>query len=136
MNVSDFGKMASRFVKSPVVQSTAKRQYAAQAVARTEQVLAKPEPLKVSTLKNGITVASIENHGPVTTLGVVVRAGSRNESYESLGVSHMLRISAGLATKNHSYFGITRNLQQAGTGLVCTQGREHTLYSIQVLVIY
>lgn len=123
--------MASRFVKSPVVQSTAKRQYAAQAVARTEQVLAKPEPLKVSTLKNGITVASIENHGPVTTLGVVVRAGSRNESYESLGVSHMLRISAGLATKNHSYFGITRNLQQAGTGLVCTQGREHTLYSIQ-----
>jgi len=123
--------MASRFVKSPVVQSTAKRQYAAQAVAKTEHVVPKPEPLKVSTLKNGVTVASIENHGPVTSLGVIVRAGARNESHDNAGVSHMLRISAGLATKNNSAFGLTRNLQQAGSGLVCTQGREHTLYSVQ-----
>jgi ubiquinol-cytochrome c reductase core subunit 2 len=125
------GKMASRFVKSPVVQTSAKRQYAAQAVAKTEHVIPKPEGLKVSTLKNGVTVASIENHGPVTSLGVVVKAGSRNESYENAGISHMLRVSAGLATKKNTAFGITRNLQQAGTGLVCTQGREHTLYSIQ-----
>jgi len=60
-----------------------------------------------------------------------VRAGSRNETYENAGVAHMLRISAGLATKNNSAFGLTRNLQQAGSGLVCTQGREHTLYSVQ-----
>ena len=127
------GKMASRFVKSPVVQTTAKRQYAAQAVAKTEHVVPKPEALKVSTLKNGVIVASIENHGPVTSLGVVVKAGSRNESYENSGISHMLRVSAGLATKNNTAFGITRNLQQAGAGLVCTQGREHTLYSVQVV---
>jgi len=123
--------MASRFVKSPVVQTTAKRQFGAQAVAKTEHVVAKPEGLKVSTLKNGLTVASIETNGPTTTLGVVVRAGSRNETYENAGVAHMLRISAGLATKNNSAFGMTRNLQQAGSGLVCTQGREHTLYSVQ-----
>ena len=126
------GKMASRFVKSPVVQTTSKRQFAAQAVAKTEHVVAKPEPLKVSKLKNGITVAAIENHGPIASLGVVVKAGSRNEVYADAGVSHMLRISAGLATKKNSAFGITRNLQQAGTGLLCTQGREHTLYSVQV----
>jgi len=123
--------MASRFVKSPVVQTTSKRQFAAQAVAKTEHVVAKPEPLKVSKLKNGITVAAIENHGPIASLGVVVKAGSRNEVYADAGVSHMLRISAGLATKKNSAFGITRNLQQAGTGLLCTQGREHTLYSVQ-----
>jgi len=51
-------KMASRFV----VQTTAKRQFAAQAaVARTEHVVPKAEPLKVSTLKNGLTVASVGN---------------------------------------------------------------------------
>ena len=132
--VSEFDKMASRLVKSPVVQTTAKRQYAAQAMAKTEHVVAKPEALKVSKLKNGITVASIENHGPVTSMAVVVKAGARNETYENAGVSHMLRISAGLATKNHTAFGITRNLQQAGSGLVCTQGREHTMYSIQVYI--
>jgi len=123
--------MASRFVKSPVVQSTAKRQYGAQAVAKAEHTVAKPEGLKVSTLKNGVTVASIETNGPTTSLGVVVRAGSRNETYENSGVAQMLRISAGLATKSKTAFGITRSLQQAGTGLVCTQGREHTLYTIQ-----
>jgi ubiquinol-cytochrome c reductase core subunit 2 len=119
--------MASRFVSSPGL-----RNFSAQAVAKTEHVVLKPEPLKVSTLKNGVTVASVENHGPVASLGVVVKAGARNETYENAGVSHMLRICAGLATKNHSAFNITRNLQQAGSGLVSTQGREHTLYSIQV----
>jgi len=124
--------MASRIVKSPVV-AQAKRTFAAQAaVATTERELVKAEPLKVSSLKSGLTVASIENHAPVTTLGVVVKAGSRNEEYANSGISHTLRIAAGLGTKNHTAFGICRNLQQAGASLQCTQGREHTLYTIQV----
>ena len=65
--------MASRIVKSPAVQSTARRQYGQAAVARTEREFVKSEPLKVSTLPNGLTVASIENHSPVTTLGVAVK---------------------------------------------------------------
>jgi len=124
--------MASRIVKSPAVQTTAKRQFAAQAaVAKSEREIVKAEPLKVSTLKSGLNVASIENHGPVTTLGVVVKAGSRDETYENSGIAHALRIAAGLSTKNKTAFGICRNLQQAGATMVCTQGREHTLYTIQ-----
>ena len=65
--------MASRIVKSPAVQSTARRQYGQAAVARTEREFVKSEPLKVSTLPNGLTVASIENHSPVTTLGVAIK---------------------------------------------------------------
>ena len=57
-----------------VFQATAKRQFAAQAsVAKTDRELVKSEPLKVSTLSNGLTIASIENHSPVTTLGVVIK---------------------------------------------------------------
>merc|ERR1712086_76094 len=124
--------MASRIVKSPPVQTTAKRQFAAQAaVAKSERELVKSEALKVSTLKNGLNVASIENHSPVTTLGVIIKSGSRNEGYDNAGISHALRIAAGLATKNNSAFGICRNLQQAGASMVCTQGREHTLYTVQ-----
>jgi predicted Zn-dependent peptidase len=44
----------------------------------------------------------------VTTLGVVVKAGSRHEIYETSGICHVLRASAGLSTKNHTAFGITR----------------------------
>lgn len=123
--------MASRIVKSPLT-AQAKRTFAAQAaVAQTERELVKAEPLKVSSLKSGLTVASIENHAPVTTLGVVIKAGSRNEDHANSGVSHAMRIAAGLATKNNSAFGICRNLQQAGASLTCTQGREHTLYTVQ-----
>jgi len=125
--------MASRIVKSPVVQQNAKRQFAAQAaVAKVpEPTVAKAEPLKMTTLKNGLTVASIENHGPITTLGIVLKSGARNETYENMGASHAIRSAAGLATKNNSQFGITKNLQQVGASLVCTQGREHTMYTIQ-----
>ena len=63
-------------------------------MAQTERELVKAEPLKISTVKvmyahdlalildqggvnhcvqGGLTVASIENHAPVTTLGVVVK---------------------------------------------------------------
>merc|ERR1712020_405441 len=111
--------MASRIVKSPAVQSTARE-------------FVKSEPLKVSTLPNGLTVASIENHSPVTTLGVAIKAGSRNESYDNSGVSHALRVASGLATKKNSAFNICKNLQQVGASMSCTQGREHTLYSVQV----
>merc|ERR1712029_787948 len=124
--------MASRIVKSPAVQTTAKRQFAAQAsIARTEKELLKAEPLKVSTLPNGLTVASLENHSPVTTVGVVIKAGSRNEGYDNAGVSHALRIAAGMATKKNTAFGLCRNLQQVGGSMSCTQGREHTLYAVQ-----
>ena len=63
-----------RIVFALFFQATAKRQFAAQAsVAKTERELVKSEPLKVSTLSNGLTIASIENHSPVTTLGVVIK---------------------------------------------------------------
>eukprot|EP00088_Acartia_fossae_P020155 TRINITY_DN21814_c0_g1_i4.p1 TRINITY_DN21814_c0_g1~~TRINITY_DN21814_c0_g1_i4.p1 ORF type:complete len:446 (-),score=115.99 TRINITY_DN21814_c0_g1_i4:123-1460(-) len=123
--------MASRIVKSPSVQATAKRQFAAQAVATTERELVKAEPLKVSTLSNGLTVASLENHSPVSTIGVVIKAGSRNETYETAGVSHALRVASGLSTKRNTSFAICKNVQQVGGAISCTQGREHTLYAVQ-----
>ena len=85
----------------------------------------------MSTLSNGLTIASIENHSPVTTLGVVIKAGSRNESYDSAGVSHALQVASGLATKKNTAFGMVRNLQQVEGSMSCTQGREHTLYAVQ-----
>jgi len=104
---------------------------AAAAVAKAEPQSVPTEPLKVSSLKSGLTLASMDPGSPVVTLGVVVKAGARNEGYENAGISHTLRVAAGLSTKNHSSFGICRNLQQAGASLSCTQGREHTLYTIQ-----
>jgi len=113
--------------------SSSSRQMAAQAaVAKSEPKTIESEPLKVSSLANGLTVASVDENSPVTTLGVVVKAGSSNESYDNAGASHVLRVVSGMTTQTNSSFGICRNLQQLGASLTCTQGREHTLYTVQV----
>ena len=50
-------------------------------MAKTEREQIKAEPLKVSTLSNGLTIASLENHSPVTTIGVAIQARARHEGY-------------------------------------------------------
>jgi len=46
---------------------------------------------KVTTLPNGLKVATITSEHPVTSIGVFVRAGSRLESSNNAGVSFYLR---------------------------------------------
>lgn len=60
------------------------------------------------------------------------RAGSRYETAENLGASHLLRIAAGLSTKNATGFAITRNLQQVGGTLSCTSDRETVAYNVEI----
>jgi len=124
--------MASRLAKTPLLQ--AKRQLAQAAVA------AKPNELgtvsgQVQTSKaaNGVTVVSCNNGSPLTTVGVLVKAGSRNETYDSLGSAHAFANSIGLATKSHTAFGVTRNVQQMGSQISANGAREHMIFSAQVL---
>ncbi len=45
-----------------------------------------------------MTVASVENHSPLSNVSVYVRAGSRFEKYNQLGATHLLRESAYLVS--------------------------------------
>lgn len=47
-------------------------------------------------------------------------------------MSHLLRIAAGLSTKNATGFGITRSIQQVGGSLSVTSDREIIAYTIEV----
>lgn len=58
------------------------------------------------------------------------RAGSRNEQYENQGVSHLLRIAAGLSTRKSTSFGITRNIQQIGGSISVVSDRELVIYNL------
>ena len=53
---------------------------------------------QVSKLPNGLVIASLENYSPVSNVGVFVKAGSRYETVESQGVSHVLRLAANLVS--------------------------------------
>uniref|UniRef100_A0A7N8WSI2 Ubiquinol-cytochrome c reductase core protein 2a n=1 Tax=Mastacembelus armatus TaxID=205130 RepID=A0A7N8WSI2_9TELE len=56
----------------------------------------RPQNVQVSKLPNGLVIASLENYSPLSSVGVFVKAGSRYESAENQGVSHVLRLAANL----------------------------------------
>uniref|UniRef100_A0A8C2EKP1 Ubiquinol-cytochrome c reductase core protein 2a n=1 Tax=Cyprinus carpio TaxID=7962 RepID=A0A8C2EKP1_CYPCA len=87
----------------------------------------------VSKLPSGLLVASLENYSPVSKIGVFVKAGSRYETAENLGVTHILRLASNLTTKGASAFRICHGLEAVGASLSVTSSREHMVYSLDCL---
>ncbi|EZA62468.1 hypothetical protein DMN91_003930 [Ooceraea biroi] len=121
-------KMACSVVRSPVLRNPTVRHYAA-AVAAQRSCAAAPE---TQVLSNKIAVATVDNNNPVTQVSIVFRAGSRNETYDTQGLVHHLRIATGLGTCNSSSFGIISTIQQLGGTITTTTDRESIAYTLQV----
>uniref|UniRef100_A0A667WYI0 Ubiquinol-cytochrome c reductase core protein 2a n=1 Tax=Myripristis murdjan TaxID=586833 RepID=A0A667WYI0_9TELE len=75
------------------------------------------QDVQISKLPNGLVVASLENYSPLSSVGVFVKAGSRFETAENQGVSHVLRLAANLTTKGASAFKICRGMEAVGGSL-------------------
>ncbi|XP_014477322.1 PREDICTED: cytochrome b-c1 complex subunit 2, mitochondrial isoform X2 [Dinoponera quadriceps] len=121
--------MACSAVRSPLLRNHAVRHYAA--VAATQSSSAAVPELQVLP-GNKITVAAVDNNNPIAKLSIIFRAGSRNETYDTQGITHHLRVFAGLSTCRSTVFGITRNIQQLGGNLTATSDRESITYTVQV----
>lgn len=89
------------------------------------------EPVRVSKTSAGYKLATLENHSPVSRVAAVVSTGARDEAQNELGASHALRTFSGLATRNYSRFGLSRNLHQIGAELTVTSNREETVYLLE-----
>uniref|UniRef100_A0A674D838 Ubiquinol-cytochrome c reductase core protein 2a n=1 Tax=Salmo trutta TaxID=8032 RepID=A0A674D838_SALTR len=76
-----------------------------------------PQSVQMSKLPNGLVIASLENYSPVSSVGVFVKAGTRYETVENQGVSHVLRLAANLTTKGASAFRICRGVEAVGGSL-------------------
>ncbi|KAF5305630.1 hypothetical protein FQR65_LT07711 [Abscondita terminalis] len=87
--------------------------------------------VKTSTLSNKVFVAAAENKAAIARVGIVFRAGSRYETPDNFGTSHLLRIAAGTSTKGSTQFAITRNLQEACATLTCSIDRELVAYILE-----
>uniref|UniRef100_A0A674D8K3 Ubiquinol-cytochrome c reductase core protein 2a n=1 Tax=Salmo trutta TaxID=8032 RepID=A0A674D8K3_SALTR len=87
----------------------------------------------MSKLPNGLVIASLENYSPVSSVGVFVKAGTRYETVENQGVSHVLRLAANLTTKGASAFRICRGVEAVGGSLSVTSSRETMVYSVECL---
>ncbi|XP_044159479.1 cytochrome b-c1 complex subunit 2, mitochondrial [Bufo gargarizans] len=116
-----------------------RRLYSATAAAKPEAAGGArllPEELEITKLPNGLVIASLENYSPASKIGVFVKAGSRYENANNLGVNHVLRLASNLTTKGASSFKITRGLEAAGAGLSVTSTRENMVYSVECLRDY
>ncbi|XP_059609242.1 cytochrome b-c1 complex subunit 2, mitochondrial [Phlebotomus argentipes] len=121
--------MASSASKAPLFRSVAIRGYAAQAASKPARGSG---DVQTTTLPNKLVVASAKPGLPLSRVSILVRAGSRNETYENLGAAHVLRVAAGLTTKGSTTFAITRNIQQIGGSLSVTGDRETLAYTLEV----
>ncbi|XP_071766551.2 ubiquinol-cytochrome c reductase core protein 2a [Centroberyx gerrardi] len=91
------------------------------------------QDVQVSKLPNGLVIASLENYSPLSSVGVFVRAGSRYETAENQGVSHVLRLAANLTNKGASAFRLCRGVEAVGGSLSVTSSRETLVYSVDCL---
>ncbi|CAG9824416.1 unnamed protein product [Phaedon cochleariae] len=121
--------MASNLTKAPLLKvvSISNRGF-----AQLAPICGNPNyELKTNVLPSKLVVTSAENESNISRVSIVFRAGSRNESSDNLGVTHVLRTAAGLSTKNASQFAIIRNIQQVGASLTATSDRETIAYTLE-----
>ncbi|XP_035469859.1 cytochrome b-c1 complex subunit 2, mitochondrial isoform X1 [Scophthalmus maximus] len=126
------------------ISKLSRRFYAA---ARTGQSLTQPlaglklspgsahfyQDVHVTRLPSGLVIASLENYSPASKIGVFVKAGSRYETSENQGVTHLLRLASSLTTKGASAFKICRGVEAVGGNLSVTSSRENMIYTVDCL---
>uniref|UniRef100_A0A6M2CVL3 Putative ubiquinol--cytochrome c reductase synganglion overexpressed n=1 Tax=Rhipicephalus microplus TaxID=6941 RepID=A0A6M2CVL3_RHIMP len=126
--------MAAKLARIPCLKLHAVRAFAAQASPKVSQSKLECLPkqdIETSTLPSGLTVTALENYSPVTRLAIVVKAGARYEDGSNLGITHTLRNAATLATKSHSKFAVTKNIEYVGANLTACSTREHIIYLLE-----
>lgn len=122
--------MACTANKTQFLRTVAVRSYSAQASPKVASK--KSSEIETTTLPNKVVVASVESNSPISRVSVLFRAGSRNESYDNLGATHLIRSAASLSNKKSTGFGLTRNIQQIGGSLSCNTDREIVEYNVEL----
>ena len=83
----------------------------------------------VSRLRNGVTVASNSCYSPLSQISIAIRAGSRYQSEDNLGVAHFLLHNAFLTNSDRTGFRVTRELERIGASLRSELTRELLIFS-------
>lgn len=89
--------------------------------------------VETTTLPNGVVVASQDSGSVVSTVSVVVGAGSRNETACNAGVSHYIRSAAFQSTKSRTSLSIVRDAEAMGARLSATSAKEAISFNGQFL---
>jgi len=99
-------------------------------VGEIPEALRYDRPVEVSQLNNGVRVASQNWPGELATISVFVKAGSRQETIETSGVSHFLEHLNLRGTKNRNRNQLELDIGSTGSQLNIHTTREVTTYTL------
>lgn len=108
------------------------RPYAAHA-SSLQQILVNVPPTCVSTLENGMRVASEDSGAPTATVGLWIDAGSRYENERNNGVAHFLEHMAFKGTDKRSQTDLELEIENLGAQLNAYTSREQTVFYAKCL---
>merc|ERR1719506_1732721 len=91
------------------------------------------QPTRVSTIPNGLRVASESNGGETATVGVWIETGSRYESDANNGVAHFLEHMSFKGTAKRNTRQLEMEVENMGGHLNAYTSREQTVYYAKVL---
>jgi len=86
----------------------------------------------VTKLPNGLTVATLSNKDPITSVSVYVGSGSRNDKPEYAGTSFFLKSMGFRATQNRTAIRLVREFEFLAANYTVTAGREHIAYTAEL----
>lgn len=86
-------------------------------------------PTEITTLANGLKIASENTVGPTITIGLYVDAGSINETPTTSGAAHLLERMAFKSTLNRTHFRLVREVEAIGGNIMASASREQMAYT-------
>ncbi|KAK4391747.1 Mitochondrial-processing peptidase subunit alpha [Sesamum angolense] len=95
-----------------------------------------PGQTRITTLPNGLKIASETAANPVASIGLYVDCGSIYERPASYGATHLLERMAFKSTTNRSHLRIIREIEAIGGNVTALGSREHMSYTYDALKTY
>ncbi|XP_025931277.1 cytochrome b-c1 complex subunit 1, mitochondrial isoform X4 [Apteryx rowi] len=124
------GRALLRGSRSPAALLTLTRN---RGVVTYAQALHNIPETQVTTLENGLRVASEESNQPTCTVGVWIRVGSRYENEKNNGAGYFLEHLAFKGTKKRPCAAFEKEVESMGAHLNGYTSREQTAYYIKAL---
>mmetsp|Transcript_22373 Transcript_22373/g.55115 ORF Transcript_22373/g.55115 Transcript_22373/m.55115 type:complete len:514 (+) Transcript_22373:43-1584(+) len=100
---------------------------------QVDPALTKLPPTRVTSLPNGMRVATEKTAGESVCVGVFIKSGSRYETDESNGSAHFLEHMFFKGSKNKSQGQLELDIENMGCRLNAYTSREQTVYYANVL---
>lgn len=95
-----------------------------------------PGKTKITTLSNGLKIATETSPNPAASIGLYVDCGSIYETPSSFGATHLLERMAFKTTTNRSHLRIVREVEAIGGNVTASASREQMGYTFDALKTY